>query len=391
MTHRRRLFVFGMMITLVLTFLTGCWDRTETNDIAFVLTSSIDLEDDGKYRVTFMLPLPGSMGGASGGGGGTSGGGKSYYIDSEVGTTIRDATSKLQMRISRRLFLSHRRTIVLGEKLAKAGIGIMFDDAARTPESRLTCFLVVTKGKGYDLLNAEPKFERFPSEVIREITKSKRAMATSTKDIGLALSFNSDPILSYLEAKETQGAKEPSQEIQLIGYGQFKGDRMVGIYKNQEANGLMWLRNYVREHLLTFPFESGKDISILVKEGHANIKPILQGDKVIFELSLEAKGVIGEDLSEQDLNKPESIHRVERKFAEQVKKCVQAAIKQMQKEGTDSAQLGLMIWRSHPNTWNNDLKERWRAVFKEAEFRIKVEASITETGLINQNVTKDGR
>ncbi|MGO4269160.1 Ger(x)C family spore germination protein, partial [Paenibacillus sp. TAF58] len=147
MTHRKRLFVVGIMITL--TMLTGCWDRTETNDIAFVLTSSIDLEDDGKYRVTYMLPLPGSMGGASGGGGGTSGG-KSYYIDSEVGATIREATSRLQMRMSRRLFLSHRRTIVLGEKLAKSGISIMFDEAARTPESRLTSFLVVAKGKGYD-------------------------------------------------------------------------------------------------------------------------------------------------------------------------------------------------------------------------------------------------
>ena len=49
------------------TLLTGCWDRTETNDIAFVATSSVDLEDDGKYRVRLYVPLPGSMGGASGG------------------------------------------------------------------------------------------------------------------------------------------------------------------------------------------------------------------------------------------------------------------------------------------------------------------------------------
>ena len=157
---------------------------------------------------------------------------------------------------------------------------------------------------------------------------------------------------------------------------------MVGIYKKQEANGLMWLRNYVREHLLTFPLESGKNISILVKEGHTTIKPKLQEDKVIFQVTLEAKGVIGEDLSEQDLNKPEAIHMVELKFAEQVKKCVQAAIKQMQEEGTDSAQLGLIIWRSHPHAWSNGLEERWRDVFKEAEFRITVEASIPDTGLI---------
>ena len=111
----------------------------------------------------------------------------------------------------------------------------------------MTSFLVVTKGKGYDLLNAEPKFERFPAEVIRELTKSRQSMPTSMKDIGISLSFNSDPIMSYLEPKEAQGSKEPSHEIQLIGYAQFKGDRMVGIYKKQEANGLMWLRNQVKE------------------------------------------------------------------------------------------------------------------------------------------------
>ena len=89
MVHPKRLFSSGVD-ALILTSPTGCWDRTETNDIAFVLTSSVDLEEDGKYRVAYMLPLPGSMGGASGGGGGTAGG-KSYYIDSEVGTTLRDA------------------------------------------------------------------------------------------------------------------------------------------------------------------------------------------------------------------------------------------------------------------------------------------------------------
>lgn len=390
MATHKHLFKLVMTITLILTCLTGCWDRTETNDIAFVLTSSVDLEDDGKYRVAYMFPLPGSMGGASGGGGGTSGG-KSYYIDSEVGSTLLEATSKLQMRMSRRIFLSHRRTVVIGEKLAKNGINILFDIIPRSPESRMTSYLVMTKGKGYDLLNAEPKFERFPAETIRELTKSRQSMPTSTNYIGMVLSFNSDPIMSYLEPVEGQVAKEPSHEIQLLGYGQFKGDRMVGIYKKLEADGLMWLRNKVREHyLLTFPLDSGKNMSILVTEGKVKIKPILQDDKVIFELIVDAVGSVREDLSRLDLNKSELIHKVERKFAEQVKKSIQAAIKQMQKEGTDSAQLGLIVWRSHPHMWKTRFEANWEDYFREAEFRIKVNASIPETGLINQNVVKEG-
>lgn len=389
MATHKHLFKLVMTMTLILTCLTGCWDRTETNDIAFVLTSSVDLEDDGKYRVAYMFPLPGSMGGASGGGGGTSGG-KSYYIDSDVGSTLREATSKLQMRMSRRIFLSHRRTIVIGEQFAKKGISTLFDVVPRSPESRMTTYLVLTKGKGYDLLNTSPKFERFPAETIRELTKSRQSMATSTKDIGIALSFNSDPIMNYFEPKEGQVAKEPSQEIQVLGYGQFKGDRLVGIYKKQEADGLMWLKDKVREHLLTFPLDKGKDISILVTEGRINIKPKLQDDKVIFELVIDAVGAVREDLSKLDLNKSELIHKVERKFAEQVKKSIQATIKQMQKEGTDSAQLGLIVWRTHPHAWKTRFEANWEDYFKDAEFRIMVNASIPETGLINQNVVKEG-
>ncbi|MDF2651018.1 MAG: spore germination protein [Paenibacillus sp.] len=389
MATHKHLFKLVMTMTLILTCLTGCWDRTETNDIAFVLTSSVDLEDDGKYRVAYMFPLPGSMGGASGGGGGTAGG-KSYYIDSDVGSTLREATSKLQMRMSRRIFLSHRRTIVIGEQLAKKGISTLFDVVPRSPESRMTTYLVLTKGKGYDLLNTSPKFERFPAETIRELTKSRQSMATSTKDIGIALSFNSDPIMNYFEPKEGQVAKEPSQEIQAFGYAQFKGDRLVGIYTKQEADGLMWLRDQVKEHLLTFPMKSGKDISILVTEGHTKIKPKLQDDKVVFELVVDAVGAVREDLSKLDLNQSEQMRKIERRFAEQVKKSIQATIKQMQKEGTDSAQLGLIVWRKHPHAWKTRFEANWEDYFKDAEFRIMVNASIPETGLINQNVVQEG-
>lgn len=386
MVHPKRLGLLTLLFTLLLT---GCWDRTETNDIAFVLTSAVDLEEDGRYRVSYLLPLPGSMGGASGGGGGTAGG-KSYYIDSEVGVTMRQATSNLQMRMSRRLFLSHRRTIVVGEALAKKGIGLMFDTVPRSPESRMTTFLVITKGRGYDLLNAEPKFERFPAEVIRELTKSRQSMATSTKDIGMTLSFKSDPILTYLEPKQSEGSKEPSNEIQMMGYGQFKGDRLIGIYKKKESEGLMWLRNQVKEHLITFPTEDGKDISILVTKGQAQIKPILKNNKVIFDVVIDANGSVRENVGMLDLNKEEVMRKVERELAKQVSESIQAAVKQMQKAGTDSAQLGLIVWRSHPNDWYKRIEGDWENYFKEAEFRLHVNASIPETGLINKNVIEEG-
>lgn len=82
-------------------------------------------------------------------------------MDSAVGKTIREANSMIQSRMSRELYYSHHRMIVIGEQLAKEGMSDVLDIVARFPENRLTAYLVMTKGKGIELLNAQPQFERF--------------------------------------------------------------------------------------------------------------------------------------------------------------------------------------------------------------------------------------
>jgi spore germination protein KC len=377
--------MFQLVIMAIL--LCGCWDRTETNDIAFVLTSSVDLDNNGLIRVSYLLPLPGQMGGASGGGGGTSGG-KSYYIDSEVGKNTREATYLLQKRIPRRLFLAHRRTVVIGEDFAKHGIQSLFDSIPRLPESRLTTNLVVAKGKGYDLLNAQPKFERFSAEAIRELAKPPLTIPLSIKDVGLALSFGSDPVMAYMETIKSQKGKKPSQEVHLLGLAQFRGDKMVGSYADDAAAGIAWLSNKVMDQTITFALEDNNEISIRIIEGERKITPTLQNGQVTFHIDSEMIGKVREDSSEQDLNQSPTLHKVEKEFAAYVKKNMQTAIKQMQQAKTDSAQLGLLVWRKYPYEWEHGLEANWPELFSKATFEIKSEAFITETGLINQNVLK---
>jgi spore germination protein KC len=385
--HIRQLF----LLALLPTFLCGCWDRTETNDLAFVLTSSFDVEKDGKIRVAYLMALPGQMGGASGGGGGTSGG-ESYYIDSEVGSNVREASNQLQKRIPRRIFLAHRRTVIIGEEFAKKGISNLFDVIPRLPESRLNTFLVVTKGNGYNLLNTHPKFERFPAEAIRELAKPPLIMPMSLtmKDVGLALSRGGDPVIPYMEAAKSQKGKSPSKEIELVGLAQFKGDKMVGIYKGDTALGIDWLNDKFQNSMVTFPMKDGKTISIRVTEGNSRITPIVKNGQVSFDINMELTGKVREDLSGQDFNEPSTVHKVERKLADFAKLKVESAIKQMQEKGTDAAGLGEIVWRNYPNDWKQGLEDRWQDLFKKATFDIKSESSITESGLINESLIKEG-
>ncbi|SEC14556.1 Ger(x)C family spore germination protein [Paenibacillus sp. GP183] len=380
----RHLFLLALLPIL----LSGCWDRTETNDLAYVISTAIDLEDDGNVRISFLMALPGQMGGATGGGGGTAGK-KSFYVDSEVGTTVRDATNRLQKRTSRKINLAHRRIVVIGEAAARQrGIYPMFDSIPRIAESRMSSFLVVAKGKGYQLLNAQPKFERFSAEAIRELAKPPLTMRLSTKDVGLTLSMGSDPVIAYMELAKSQKGKNPSEEIQWIGYAQFQGDRMVGAYQDESAIALTWLKNKIMDSTITFPMQKKKEISIRVVDGHCWVTPTLNNGQISFDVDIQLNGKVREDFSGQDLNKASALQNVESKFSSYAKQYMQKAIKQMQESQTDSAQFGMRVREKYPLEWRQGLKNNWRELFSKATISIHLNTSITETGLINQNIIK---
>lgn len=374
---------------LCLLVLPGCWDRTEINDMAFILVSALDLEANNKIRYSVMVPLPGQMGGASGGGGGTAGE-KSYYIDSEVGSTYREAQMKMQRRMSRRMFLAHRRTILVGEELAKKGISEFFDPTPRSPESRMSTYLIVTKGYAYKMMQSNPRFERFPSEAIRELVKARYVADMNFKDFGLALSIpGSDPVAVYMDVTDSQKSEKSSKEVELKGYAQFKRDKFVGTYEDMAANGLSWLRN---QHVLA-------NITVHVEQQHlmnlklygvkSRVDVSLGQDALNFKIHVNVRAKLTENRSYYDLSQTQNLLKVEQATSDYVKKSIQTIIARMTKSQTDSAQLGTMVWRSYPNEWKKQYEKNWPEGLKKAKFTIDVESEITDTGLIYENVLKE--
>lgn len=381
-----------LLLLLVSTLLSGCWDRTEINDMAFILTSAVDLEKDGKIRYTVMLPLPGQMGGAAGGGGGGgSGGGKSYYIDSEVGETYRECHMKLQRRMSRRMFLAHRRTILIGEELARQGIRDLFDTVPRSPESRMTTYLVVTKGKAYEMMNSTPKFEHFPSEAIRELIKSKSVMDINFKDFGISLSLpGADPIAVYMDVKDSEKGIEPSKEVELKGYAQFRKDKMVDTLENDAALGLSIISGQkMISHSITLQMGDGQIMSARIYEALTNINTKLINQKLEYDIAVKIKATLVEDTTRYDLSQTKNILLVEDSISKKVKSAIQDVINQSLKNNVDSCEFGNSLWRAYPDVWKSQFEENWPQGMKEAKFNIQVQSQMTDTGLIFDNVTKE--
>ncbi len=386
MTNRKKKACALLLGLIGLLLSTGCWDRVETNDIAISLASSLDLEPNGLYRYSVQMALPGQMGGPSGGGGGTSGT-RSYYVDSDTGRTIREAVYKLQRRISREMIFSHRRVLVIGEDLARKGIRDLFDELARLPENRLTAYLIVARGKGYDMLNAQPKLERFSGEAIRELAQSKGIMKINLKTVAQDLSTPGiDPVLLYMGLQSAKKSNQPSKEVQILGYAQFRDDRMVGVLDNKTAIGTDWLRGRISPYMVTL--DNRKTATVLVEGGTVRITPELLQDRVHFHIRVKASAGVQEELYSADLSRLENVGDLERRLADRIRQSIQTALRTMQEKATDNAGFGLSISRWYPRQWREHYRHEWRDTFAQSTYSIEVQADIINVGLTSDNVAE---
>ncbi|MFD2371221.1 Ger(x)C family spore germination protein [Brevibacillus sp. GCM10020057] len=374
-------------IALGMLAVAGCWDRREVNDMAIVVALGIDKEPDGKYRLAVQVPLVSSLGGPSGGVGGTSGD-KAYYVDSDVGVTIREANNRIQSRMSRHLYYAHHRIVIIGEQLAKEGFSKSLDIISRFPENRLTAYIVMTKGRAVSLLQAKPQFERFSGEAIRELVKAETIPVT-IKDISQMLNTpGTDAYLPIFEAVDTH-PKGKSKEIEAQGIGVFRGDKLVGTYSSEEAKGLHWFQRAFTPFSTLLNLGDGQRLSVFYQNGKADIEPVITKGKVHFNIRVSASATIVENLSNYDLANLNVNEMIESKLAMDITNSIQKIFDRSKKLRSDTIGLGIALARHFPNAWQGNYRDRWDEEFPRVTCTIKSKVQITTVGQTTTDITKE--
>ncbi|ARU62788.1 hypothetical protein CBW65_18785 [Tumebacillus avium] len=350
--------------SLALTLLTGCWDRREINDVAFVVASAFDKVEDG-YLISVQIPLPGQLGGigGSGGGGGTSGE-KSWYIDSAVGKTIRDANSKQQTTLSRQLYFAHRRVLLLGEELARDGVAPVLDVLARISQNRLTAFPLVTKGEAREVMGANTPIEAYPAEMIRELAQgSMKSPRTLRHMVEIMLTDGIDIIIPAVRRVETRPPQKEDikKTIKLDGFAVFSGDKLAGFLNREESSSVLLAMNQAKIPKLSAPPPDGEGlIEYMLQENKMSLIPIVKGDEITMRLEFRAKGIIVENSSNYDLSANANLVAFEELVAKKLTQDIKKAIDALQnKYHSDVIGFGDSLYRKDPDAWNR-VKQNWR-------------------------------
>jgi spore germination protein KC len=378
-----------VFVCVHLILLSGCWDRTEVNDLALIVGLGIDQTKDGKIMLTVELIVPRAIGGGgqmTGGGsdGGGGGGGGETIIKSGTGVTVADAISNLQEKLPRRVFWGHMKVIVFGEKAAKAGIRQHLDFLSRNPQTRLRSNVLVSEGTAKSVLELLSPIEQSSSEVMRELSESQLLLQVTVKDVLQMLSGDAGaaalPMVKILPPEEGKKELQPIAFIQRTAI--FKKDKMIGDINDKLTRGVLWLRNEINQANVTVTLKGEKgNITATLIRAHTELIPKYEKGKWKMIVKATAEDDIILNGTKLNLMNPKYAKMIEKELAKETNKRIRAALKKVQKEmKADIFGFAEVFHRKYPREWNR-VKDRWEEIFPDVEVIVKTKAYVRRPGI----------
>ncbi|PYI51927.1 Ger(x)C family spore germination protein [Paenibacillus flagellatus] len=388
----RKHVVVLVMAVVPLLLSTGCWNRIELNDRAFVTAIYLDSGENGDYELSLGFPLPNRLGkGTQSGGGGE---GNPYTIVTKSGKTIPMAYQSIRSDMSREIAWGHTRVLVIGWETAKRGVGPVLEFLARLPAFHTKTYVLVARGKARDTSGLTPVFERFPAEVLREYSQRRVALRATLKDFYEAQSFGGATVASMLTIGEKKMLSEKGQASPWAGTDGavlFSDSRVAGTLDKQETRGAMWIKGEMERAVISIPSPTdGKPMSFSVVSAQTKTKPLLRDESISFRIRIEADAYLVSSESAIDVTSPAEMAKLEKTLADQVAGRIRSALDKTQKLGVDSFQFAQRLEWRYPKTWTA-VRDRWPDLYRNMKFDVKASIRVKHPGgEINSMIRQNG-
>ncbi|MED3561038.1 Ger(x)C family spore germination protein [Bacillus xiapuensis] len=374
-----------MILVVSLFFLTGCWDRTELNDLGIELGWGLDKAKNNGIEISAQFIIPSKMGmGQSG----RSQGGKTVFVESGTGKGTLEAVQNMQTKLSRGIFRGHRRVIVIGEPLARHGLASVLDTYSRDPEIRLRAdALIVKGGTAKEFLETPYPLEDIP---VRGALKEHNEIGglgdqSLLHFLMAATSDGNTPVLPVIAI--THNSKEQDQTnargFQMVGLGIFNQElKLIGFLNMQEDKMGLWIINRLTKQTLTANVPQGDgNASLFFTKLGSKIIPSIQGRTIKFDIVLSGEGIIRENNTNLDLTQPKNLTLLEHVLEKKAEKQALQTIQKVQKQyGTDIFGLGEAIHQKYPSKWKG-LKGNWGSQFRRVQVSVHANLTIRRVGL----------
>lgn len=294
------------------------------------------------------------------------------------------STLEAQRSNSRELNVSTRRSLIIGEALAREGISSILDVFTRTPQNRLLSIVAVTEGPAYKILDTDAPIESFPTEMVRELilnyTKTPITIRLLLNDL---LSEGIDLTLPIIRVDSSVPPKigEAVKNVRINGLAIFKGDHMVGNLKGDMAKIIILSKNQNKNLEMTIPAPMGEGtLDISFRQSNVKLVPIIHGDEVTMQVHIKVVGTVVEAASDFTPSSDLGMRKIQDSVEEKVQSDLTKALTILQGQyQSDSLGFGRAIHYQKPKDWDR-LKSRWRDIYPHVKAEIAVDMHLETVG-----------
>jgi len=162
--------VIALLVLTVALVTAGCSGARETDEVGYVIAMGIDQgPEKDNLNVTYQLAIPRALAST-----GSSDSKEATEVITITASTLVEARNLLNTTIARVPNLSHTKVIVIGESIARQGVGDFVAPLQRFREFRGSMYIVVAhKSTAEDFIKTlTPRLEILPSKYIETMMLS---------------------------------------------------------------------------------------------------------------------------------------------------------------------------------------------------------------------------
>ncbi|TXC92907.1 Ger(x)C family spore germination protein [Metabacillus litoralis] len=391
-----------VIISILVLFSSGCWNRRELNELAISVGEGIDRDNEGKYQISTQIVIPGEIASKTSG----AASGLPVRIFTATEDTVFEAMRELTTKSPRPIYHSHLRVLVIGESLAKEGIGEVLDMFSRDHEYRSDFYIVIAKDTSAEnILSILTSIEKIPANnMVSSLETSEKTWAptaaiTLDKLIQDLVTEGKNPVLTGIEiigdpaAGQTQKNLEiikPTAYLKYSGLAVFKSDKMLGWLDQDESKGYNFIMNNVKNTVtdVNCPKEGKFNFEIVKSKTEVTAK--VENSTPKIEIHIKSEGNVGEVQCDIDLTKQKTIEELEKSVEEDLINLVEKTINNVKEDfSTDVFGFGDAIHRANAEAWEK-LKSDWNDKhFTDLEINVKADIKIRRLGKIGNSITSE--
>jgi len=384
--------------------LSGCWDRREVDKLAIVMATGLDLTPEGDLLLTAQVVKPSEV--KAGGGGPMGGSPRAVVVASSRGRTVAEAVRGMSEVVGRRPFWGQSRILVVGEDVARAGLGDVLDWFFREREPRPKTHLVVFRGRAADVLAAENELETMPGLALDSLVSLASATSftypvTDHHFLRDLVAPGRDPIASAVVLVSRAGqagfpGEEPAREgeppateaeketrrLAVGGLALFKDDRLVGWTTPEQARAILWMCGKDGRSMVVIPGAPGSarpaTVEVLGAKPKARFRE--EGGRLWLRVELECDCALADQPRGPDIVNKAVIRDIEGKVEERLRAEMLDALGVARSLGIDPFGFGLTLHARYPKLWKV-FGQDWPCALWEGTVEVSVKARVIRSGL----------